>query len=205
MNIKRLKQSEARFLAKYNKAFNDEELLKIRKKHNIQKHINNIHNICSKESFKQGLNIYEDVTKIVLRSSLVSVFEKVRFRDLVKELDLTERNIFLEGVYELIHGDEEYGMETLYNLLSPYKLAKWPIITIFRAYYYPDDDIFIKPTTVKNVIKTYELEDIKYTPKVNYPFYKKYRAYFNELKKHVSKDLSPSNPAFSGFLMSTFD
>lgn len=205
MNIKRLKQSEARFFSTYKQGFNDEELKKVGKKHNIQKHVDNIHNLCSKESFKQGLNIYEELTKIVLKSSLVSVFEKVKFRDLVKEFDLTERKLFIEAIYELIHGDEQYGFEAMVNLLLPYKLAKWPIITIFRAYYFPHDDIFIKPTTVKNVIKTFELEDIKYTPKVNYDFYQKYRIYFNEMKKHVDPNLAPNNPAFSGFLMITMD
>ncbi len=204
MNIKRLKDLEERFLSEYKDGFESEDMKKIAKKHNLQKNVNNIHIVCSKDNFKEGLNIYDDIVKVVTKSSLVSVFEKMKFRDLVKELDLIERHMLIDAVYELLHGDEQEGFELMVNLLSPYKLAKWPIITVFRAYYYPQNDILIKPTTVKKIIKYLELEDVVYSPKANYAFYNRYRLYLNELKKHVANEtLKPNNPAFSGFLMMT--
>ncbi len=201
MNEQKLKYLESAFLSQYKNGFNDEELQKVGKKHNLKKRTENIHNVCSEEALNQGLANYENVVKVVGTSSLVSVFEKMRFRDLSKELDDLEKHMFLDAVYELIHGDEEIGFQMMYDLLSPYKLAKWPIITIFRAYYYPHNDIFVKPTTVKKIISYLELEDIHYTPKVNYDFYKKYRIYFNQMKDLVENEtLKPNNPAFSGFL-----
>ena len=203
MNLNKLKELEKKFFIMYPNAFENEELKKHGKKHNIQKRHENVLEVCSKENLEKGLSVFDDVAKVVVRSTLVSVFEKVKFKDLVKMFDDIEKHMYLDGVYELLHGDEEQGMKMLVDLLGQYKLAKWPIITIYRAYYYPQTDIFVKPTTVKKIIQHLELEDIKYTPKVNFEFYKKYRVYFNELKKHVDSRLYPNNPAFSGFLMVT--
>lgn len=202
MNIEKLHDLEKRFLSVYTEGFNSEDMKKVTKKHNLQKQVDNIHSVCSKKSFKTGLNMYDDLIKIVGRSSVVSVFEKMKFRDVARELDVTEKHMLIDSVYEMIHGDEEYGFNMIVNLLAPYKLAKWPIITIFRSYYYPQTDIFVKPTTVKKIIKYLELENITYSPKANYEFYNKYRYYFNVLKDSVSSEtLKPNNPAFSGFLM----
>ena len=205
MNKNKLEYLEHKFISVYPDAFDNEELKKHSKKHNINKHFENARKYCSKEYLDQGLYALDDVVKIVTRSTLVSVFEKMRFRDLVKELDVTEKKLIVSSVKELIHGDEEYGFNSLVSLLSPYKLAKWPIITIFRAYYYPHDDIFVKPTTVKKILAFLEVDDMKYTSKVNYDFYRKYRTLFNSLKLYVDKKLSPNNPAFSGFLMLTIE
>ncbi len=206
MNIKRIKQLEARFLSRYPEGFFSEELIPMGKKFKLQKHVDYVHKVCSKEYLKLGLSIFFDVTKVVQNSGMVSVFEKMRFRDLMKEYDNTEKILFLEAIYNLIHLDEELGFNQLYDMLSPYKLAKWPIITCYRAYYNKDYDVFVKPTTVKKIIKFLELEEVVYTPRVNYEFYKRYREYLNEMKKHVSEDsIKPSNPAFSGFLMMTIE
>jgi hypothetical protein len=188
----------------YPNAFDNEDLKKIGKKHGMAKHEKYIREACSKENFKNGLNIFEDVAKIVSRSSLVSVFEKMRFRDLMKEFDLMEKREFLDAVYENLHGNERQGFERLVNLLDPYKLAKWPIITIFQTYYNPKKSVFMKPTTVKKIIKYLEL-DLKYVVRPDFTLYKEYKKVINEMKKLVDKRLSPSNPAFSGFLMLTIE
>ena len=151
MNVKRIKQLEARFLSRYNDGFDSDEMKEIRKKHNLSKLVDYIHNVCSEENLKQGLNIFFDVTKIISKSSMVSVFEKMRFRDLVKEFDNNEKILFLEAIYNLLHLDEELGFNQLVDMLAPYKLAKWPIITCFRAYYNMNYDVFVKPTTVKKL------------------------------------------------------
>jgi hypothetical protein len=201
MNIQKLNRLEDGFLTVYKEGFKSTELKELTKKHNLQKQVDNIHKVCSKESFETGLNMYDDLVKIVGRSSVVSVFEKMKFRDLSKEFDLSEKHMLIDAVYELIHGDEELGFNMVVQLLAPYKLAKWPIITIFRSYYYPYTDIFVKPTTVKKIIKYLELEHIEYSSKANYLFYNKYRQYFNILKDNIRNDtVKPNNPAFSGFL-----
>ncbi len=134
---------------------------------------------------------------------MVSVFEKMRFRDLAHEFSSYEKMEFVDGVFELLYGNEKKGFYMLISLLKPYKLAKWPIISVFRAYKNPKRDVFMKPTTVKKILKHLDIDDIKYESLPNYAFYKKYRTYINKMKKEVDKSLSPNNPAFSGFLMVT--
>jgi len=205
MNINKLKVLESKFFAIYPGGFENEELEKISKKHNFTKISNYVKEVCSKDSLSKGVKAIDDIMKVVSKSSMVSVFEKMRFRDLVKEFDLTEKELVVGAVYDLLHGDEEEGFTELYNLLSPYKLAKWPILTVFRAYYYSDTDLLIKPTTVKKIIKYLEITDIEYSPKASYEFYNKYRGYINMLKEKVDSRLSPSNAAFSGFMMISID
>lgn len=203
MNINKLIRLESDFFLHYPKGFDSEEMVDIKKKHNLNKVSDYLKKVCSKENMKLGLSVYSDIVKVVSKSSMVSVFEKMKFRDLSKELDDLDKHFLLDSVYELIHGNEEQGFNMLKSLLEPYKLAKWPILTVWRAYWNLDYDVFVKPTTVKKIIKYLELEDIAYTPKASYEFYDKYRTHINELKKHVVKSLRPNNPAFSGFLMMT--
>lgn len=203
MNINKLKVLESQFFSIYPDGFEDEELKQRFKRFNFYKVSNFVKDVCSEDSLKRGIDAIDDIMRVVSKSSMVSVFEKMAFRDLVREFDLTEKMLVVAAVNELIHGDEAEGFSDLYNLLSPYKLAKWPILTVFRAYYYPQYDILIKPTTVKMVIRYLEIEDIKYSPRATYEFYSKYRECINYLKTEVDQRLSPHNPAFSGFLRMT--
>lgn len=205
MNNNKLKVLESKFFAIYPGGFDDEELKKMTKKHNFAKVSKFVKEVCSEESLKRGIYAIDDIMRVVSKSSMVSVFEKMRFRDLVREFDVTEKVLVVQAVRELVHGDEEEGFNQLYNLLSPYKLAKWPILTVFRAYCYPEYDVLVKPTTVKKIIKYLELEDVVYSPKASYEFYQKYREHINFLKTKVDSKLSPHNPAFSGFMMITID
>lgn len=205
MNIEKLKRVESDFLLHYPKGFESDELINVKKKHNLYKISNYLKNVCSKDNMKLGLSVYDDIMKVISRSSMVSIYEKMDFRDLVKELDDIDKLFLLDSIYELIHGDEELGFKMMISLLEPYKLAKWPILTVWRAYWNLEYDVVIKPTTVKKIIKYLELENIKYTPKANYEFYNKYRKYINEIKNNVIPSLRPNNLTFTGFLMMTIN
>lgn len=203
MNIDKLKGLERDFLLRYPGGFKNDELQKISKKHNLEKNNKNILDVCSPENLQKGSRIYSDVIKVATRSSLVSVFEKMRLRDLGNDLDKYEKIEFVQAIYELLHGKQKEGFYRLVSILKPYKLAKWPIITVYLSYYYPNREVFIKPTVVKKVINYLELYDIRYPVTPDYKFYKKYKKYINEMKKEVHKSLRPNNPAFTGFLMIT--
>lgn len=136
---------------------------------------------------------------------MVSIFEKAKFRDGLRQLPTDKKEELVDALKELLHGDEEKGFNALVDFLSIYKLAKWPLITIFRCYYYPDTDLLFKPTTVKNVIKKYELDNLIYRPMPSYEFFIGYRDTINSMKQLVSPQLSPNNAAFSGFLMMTME
>ena len=93
------------------------------------------------------------------------------------------------------------GFDAMIDLLHTEKLAKWSLISIIPAYYSPSTEVFVKPTTTKNVIKHFEIKDLIYKPRPSWDFYQRYRAIINSAKDKVDNSLSPSNAAFSGFLM----
>jgi hypothetical protein len=205
MNIERLKEAEAEFFFIYPYGFESPEMKEIGKKHKMGKMIDLVHETLNPESLEDVDVAIENIIKVASRSSMVSVFEKTKFRDGLRQLPTDEKEELVDALKELLHGDEEKGFNGLVDLLSIYKLAKWPLITVFRCYYYPDTDLLFKPTTVKNVIKKYELEELVYRPAPSYEFFVGYRDTINSMKQLVSPLLSPNNAAFSGFLMMTME
>lgn len=201
MNVEKLKSAEKLFLSRYPEGFNDPEMQKHAKKHKVEQLTEFAHKHFSEDAFDNVEEVTEDMIRMVSKSSMVSLFEKPKFRDSVRSMTAEEKARLATGLKEVLHGDEEIGFDMLISVLEPYKLAKWTLVTVFACYYRPNSDLLFKPTTVKNVIKTIELEDLKYNSKPSYAFFKRYRAEINAMKGHVSTSLSPSNAAFSGFLM----
>lgn len=203
MNLKELYTAEKFFLMKYPKGFNSEEIMDIGKKHKFGKTVEFSQKILSSEELIHKKNSIINITKFISKASMVSVFEKMRFRDFLKEMDDVTQFEFIDAINELVHGNEENGFKQLVNVLSTYNLAKWPLVSAYLAYYRPNYDIFVKPTTVKRIIKALEIDSIVYNSKPSYDFYRKYRDIINEIKLEVNESLRPSNAAFSGFLMMT--
>lgn len=106
-----------------------------------------------------------------------------------------------KGLEELLHGDEQLGFENMLVILRKGKLAKWSLMTVCPAYYRPEVEVFIKPTTAKDIIATFELKDMQYRPAPTWQFYEKYRAAINQMKTMVDPSLAAYNIAFTGFLM----
>lgn len=205
MNIAKLIEAESEFFFIYPDGFESPEMKEIGKKHKMDKMIDLVHETLNPKSLEDVDVAIESIIKVASRSSMVSVFEKTEFRDGLRQLPTEAKEELVDALKELLHGDEEKGFNSLVYLLSIYKLAKWPLITVFRCYYYPDTDLLFKPTTVKNVIKKYELEELVYRPAPSYEFFVGYRDTINSMKQLVSPLLSPNNAAFSGFLMMTME
>jgi hypothetical protein len=108
-------------------------------------------------------------------------------------------------LFAVFYGDEQQGFEDMVEVLVEGKLAKWTLMTVCQAYFRPDHEVFIKPTTAKGVIKTFELEDLQYKPRPSWAFYNQYRLVINQMKSLLDPALSPSNAAFSGFLMMSME
>jgi hypothetical protein len=104
---------------------------------------------------------------------------------------------------QVLYGNEQTGFEMMLDLLKSEKLAKWTLMTVCQTYFHPQRDVFIKPTTVKGVIQFFEIENLHYQPTPSWAFYEAYRSAFLEMKSRVHPSLSPTNPAFSGFLWMT--
>ncbi len=205
MNIEKLKAAEAAFFHRYPGGFADPEMVAIGKKHRMDKLIPRAAEQFSEDSFSRTGELSENLTKFVSASSMVSVFEKPRFRDYTRSLNSNELEQMINGLHEMLYMDEEKGFNQFLGILRMGKLAKWTLMTVIPAYLRPDRDVFIKPTTVKNVISVFEIENLVYRPQPSYDFYRRYRDIINGMKGHVDPSLSPGNAAFSGFLMMTME
>ena len=201
MNQERLKQAETAFFKRYPGGFFDPELQAIAKKHRMEQMVAMAHEYFAPECFADSETIVEQMTKMVSRSSLVSLFEKPRFRDYVKALDSAGKERLALSLKAQLHGDAERGFNDLVDQLAEVKLAKWPLVTLIPNYYRPDEEVFVKPTTVKGVIVYFGLEGLDYNPKPSWDFYKGYRTEIQKMKAAIDPALMPSNAAFCGFLM----
>ena len=205
MNLKKLKYAEEMFLSRYPGGFEDPEIQAIVKKHKLDKMSALSHEYFSKANFKDHDQMIIHIMKIVTASSMVSVFEKVKFKDFIYELDETGRIELVRGLKDMLHGDQRKGFEAMVEVLKTGKMAKWPILTVIPNYYYSTKEVFIKPTTVKGVISQFELKNLKYDPKPSWEFYEKYRTAINEMKSKVDTSLTENNAGFCGFLMSSLN
>ncbi len=201
MNIDKLKQAEEEFFMRYPGGFAHPEMEAIRKKHKMEKMIALVQDSFIKENFKKPDRIITDMVKVVGRSSMVSVFEKPKFKDFVNQLTPRQQEQLAGGLRDFLYANEQQGFENMVTVLKLGKMAKWTLVTIIPAYFRPHVDVYIKPTTTKGVIAFFELEDLIYKPTPSWDFYKRYRDVINTMKTKVDSSLSPDNASFSGFMM----
>jgi hypothetical protein len=205
MNLGKLKQAEEAFLQRYPAGFDNPEIVAIRKKkHNVDEMIAFAQQSFATRNFKLPDLIIQNMIKVVSRSSVISVFEKPRFRDFAEALSSEDRKWLSDALEELLHGKEQSGFETILDILKRGKLAKWSLMTICQTYFHPQQAVLVKPTTVKGIIEYFELNNLHYKPTPTWAFYDAYRSTLHEMKSKVDKSLSPSNVAFSWFLLLSF-
>ena len=205
MNIEKLEQLEAKFLSQYPMGFDDPDLMVIAKKHKVDAMKEFVHTHFAKEKFDDPDAISDAFTKLIAKSSLVSVFEKAKYKDVAKLFREDEIETLSSALYNILYGDQKKGFNQLVLLLATFGLAKWPILTVLGLYYNGDYEVLVKPTTVKAVLSYLEVTEFKYTTKPNYEFYAKYRDLINDLKKRTGKSLATDNGAYCGFLMMTIE
>ena len=205
MDWEKLKQAENEFLRRYPAGFQDPEMVVMGKKHKMEKMVDMARRFFSEDAFSREDELAANLIRMVSASSMVSVFEKPRFRDFVRSLNSSDRDRLTGSLYEMLYLDEERGFNGMLDVLTMGKLAKWTLMTVVPAYLKPDSEIFIKPTTCRGVLKTFGVNDLVYKPRPYYEFYSKYRQLINEMKSRVDPSLSPSNAAFSGFLMMSLE
>lgn len=201
MNLEKLKQAEFWFLNRYPGGFLDPEMAAIGKKHKMEKMIALTQESFAKKNFRDTSDIIDNMIKIISRSSMVSVFEKPKFRDFANGLEPKQRNALVAGLKEQLHGDEQKGFEKILDILKIGKMAKWTLISICPVYFRPQDEVFVKPTTAKGIIAQFELESLLYRPQPYWEFYKEFRSVINDMKTRVDPSLSVNSAAFTGFLM----
>lgn len=201
MNVNRLREAEGLFLLRYPGGFQGEALKSIGKRHNVAKLSEFAAEMLAKKNFDRPGAVLDSIVRIVTRSSMISMFEKPRFRDYVNGMSRDDRAFLAAGFKRLLHGNQEKGFNDVLDVLSEGKLAKWSLMTICLYQYRPDTEVFVKPTTTKNVIRQFEIGELTYRPRPSWDFYRRYREIIAEMKSQVSPELSPNNAAFTGFLM----
>lgn len=205
MNLARLKQAEEAFLDRYPGGFDNPEIIAVRtKKHNVDKMIAFTQESFAERNFKLPDLIVQNLVKVVGRSSVIARFEKPKFRGFADSLFPEEKILLCDALKDLLHGNEQCGFESFLDLLKSRKLAKWSLMTICQTYYHPQRDVLVKPNTVKGIIQYFELSDLHYKPTPAWEFYEIYRATIHEMKSKVDTSLSPTNAAFSWFLLLSF-
>ena len=136
---------------------------------------------------------------------MISMFEKPKFKDFMFSLSENERQKFIYALKQFLHGKQEKGFNTMVEILTTGKLAKWSLLTILPNYYHPDEEVFIKPTTAKGIIAHFELAYLEYKPTPTWDFYQLYKKTILEMKANIDESLAPNNAAFCGFLMMSLE
>jgi hypothetical protein len=201
LNQEKLKQAEADFCALYPGGFEHPEMVKVGKKHRMDQMVEFSRQAFSKKQCRNIEETADNMVRAISRSSMVSMFEKPKFRDFVKKLGINDKVFLVEALGRMLHGKQQSGFEAMVDLLKTEKLAKWSLVSIIPAYYAPDTEVFVKPTTAKGVLQHFDVSELVYHPTPTWEFYDGYRRLINEAKQQVDSRLSPSNAAFSGFLM----
>lgn len=204
MNKATLQRAQAQFLARYPGGFADPGMAAIRKKHNLEKLAEFACQSLVRERFNRPEFIVDAMHKIVSRSSMVSRFEKPRFRDFIKSLNSHEREALANALELRLHGREKRrGFEELVGMLAPHGLARWSVVSVVPFYFAPKKEAFVKPTTARGIIDRLEVAGLEYRPRPTWSFYRGYLQLLNDIKKEVSPSLASNNAALSGFLMAT--
>jgi len=202
MNYDKLRLAEANFLQRYPGGFADPEMVSIRKKHDIDKLAEFTKKSFARSNFNRPELITESLLKVVSRSSMVSRFEKPKFRDFVQSLNSHEREALAAAFEKRLYGrQKEQGFNEILGMLSHHKLAKWSVISIVPFYFAPRKEAFVKPTTAKGILRFLEIEDPVYKPMPSWEFYQGYKRLLEDIGRVVVPTLAPNNAALSGFMM----
>ncbi|GHA05380.1 hypothetical protein GCM10008090_13700 [Arenicella chitinivorans] len=201
MNNTRLQAAAKHFLQQHPKGFEDASLAEVMTRHSKAKLSEFAQQHFAPDSTATDAEIIDAMVKLVSRSSMVSMFEKPKFRDFCQRLDNMQAGFLADSLMRFLHDDQAAGFDAMLSLLDTQKLAKWSLMTIIPSYYAPQYEVFVKPTTAKGIIAYLELEGLAYKPRPSWAFYTGYRDWVNSAKQRVDPSLSPTNAAFTGFLM----
>lgn len=199
MNREKLRALESEFLYAYPKGFKDEHFFPTMKKFKPEKLELFAKEVLKKENFENPHFIVENFYKIIQKSVLVSLFDKLKLKDALATLNSYEKDMLSIEIFELLYGDKKEGFNGLVEFLEKYHLAKWTIISIVPYSLKRQTEYFIKPTTTKNIIKYFELNNLMYQPKPSFEFYEEYTTFLDKMKKELHSSLAFDNAAYTGF------
>ncbi len=200
MDLDRLAQAQEAFLERFPGGFEHPDMLAMGKKHRMPKMTQLARERFAKANFRDPNAIVAGFAELVGKATVVSVFEKPRFRDFAAGMLPADKKRLAGGLREWLHGDRKTGFEGVLEVLVAGHLAKWSLQTAVPMYYHPTTEVFLKPTTVKGVIATFGLDVPPYRATPTWDFYEAYRAAILELQARVDPSLRPGTAAFCAFL-----
>ena len=204
MRIDKLFELQGDFFARFPDGFEDEAIVKLRKKHNVDKLAIQAQEAFAETKFGMPESIIQSMILMTSRSSMVFMFDKLRFRDSVGALSPAERERLADALFDRLHGNKEKGFNQILEQLVTLKLGSWSMISAIPYYYDMQENWFVKPSVTKSILKYFEMEkELVYKPRPSYQFYQDYSAFLANLRDEVDPKLSPNNAAFTGFLMMT--
>jgi hypothetical protein len=204
MNIRKLKQAEAAFLARFPGGFDDPGMEKIRKSHDVGRLAEFTRTNVTKAALSRPHEFADTLLRIISRSSMVSRFEKPPFREFLDALDSNDERRLAEAFRKRLFGTKKReGFDEIVDFLAHYKLARWSLVSAVPFYFAPTKEAFVKPSTAKKIVKYLEVESLHYHARPDWAFYQGYRKLILEIEKHVDSSLTPNNAAITGFLMVT--
>jgi len=133
LNQKKLKIAEAGFCARYPGGFEHPEMVKVGKKHRMDKMVEFAQQSFSKRRCLDVEETADNMVKAVSRSSMVSMFEKPKFRDFVNRMGINDKAFLVAALSRMLHGKQQSGFEAMVDLLKTEKLAKWSLVSIIPA------------------------------------------------------------------------
>jgi len=92
------------FFSIYPDGFNSPEFQHLEKKHKLTKTNKKIHEIFNSNIINNDIEFLDAITKILSSSSIISVFEKIKFRNFMKEIHTEQKNNMSQAIKELLMG-----------------------------------------------------------------------------------------------------
>ena len=206
VNLQKLREAEAVFLARFPGGFNDPDpwMERVRKRHNVGQLVEFTRSNLAQDIFSQPHKFSELLLKIISRSSMVSRFEKPPFRNFLQSLDSRDLKRLAGAYHKRLFGrNKRRGFEEIVDLLACHKLARWSLVSAAPFYFSPAREVFVKPTTAKKLVAALEVRDLHYHARPDWEFYHGYRRMILEIRQLVHPDLKGNNAAITGFLMSS--
>ena len=188
-----------RFLKFFPRGFNDPKYFDWERGYKVQAH-EEWQRVLSRSKFRsllktqKYLEIAAAAGRIESRTNLLFSFEKMAFRDAVK--DPAGARLFAEGLYELLYGRGPIAakFDRWCGVIGglPRKQTRvmtHPVVTVFPFIADPANHIFLKPTTTKRAALEYGF-DLKYSSKPSWSVYRSLIEVANVIKDDMA-DLGP--------------
>lgn len=186
MNREKLREAEASFLQIYPRGFADPAIQPLRRKHNVDRLVAFTQENLTRASCNRPEFVAEMLLRIISRSSMVSRFEKPRFREFIGSLGSEDKRALAYAVEQRLFGRKQKGFEAVLDMLLHHGIARWAVISAVPFYFAPRREVFVKPTTAKGILAFLEVDSPRYHATPSWAFYRGFRDLLTEVRKLVS-------------------